>query len=45
MTIWHGERVKATLAYDCVSCRLSYSLSQLRYGLPGEPTSQSGSAP
>lgn len=37
-SFWYGDRIKVKLLYDCAACRLTYSLSQLRFGLPGEPT-------
>jgi len=42
--VWYGDRVKLSFWYLCEHCRVSYSLTQLRLGIPGDPVPADGSA-
>jgi Protein of unknown function (DUF3592) len=44
LRVWYGDRVKLSLWYLCEHCRVSYSLTQLRLGIPGGPVPADGDA-
>jgi len=36
--LWYGDKITGALVYRCEHCQLTFSLAQLRHGLPGVPT-------
>jgi hypothetical protein len=38
LNVWYGTRTRVKLSYACEPCHITYSLSQLRLGEPGDPT-------